>query len=39
MRVEPTTRLLQLAITKHSSTNGTNSTKGDHKDNMEGKPF
>jgi hypothetical protein len=36
MRVEPITRLLSLATTKHSTTNGTIYYKRDHKNTMEG---
>jgi hypothetical protein len=36
VRVEPTTHLLPLATTKHSTTNDTIYYKRDHKDTMEG---
>jgi hypothetical protein len=36
MQVEPTTPLLPLATTKHSTTSGTIYYKRDDKDNMEG---
>jgi hypothetical protein len=35
MRAEPTTHLLPLATTNHSTTNGTIYYKRDHKDDME----